>query len=45
MITPKVNSILQVAFGVPHDGDVWDFFLGKAEVNKEKYNGLQSINR
>ena len=29
-----IDSSKAIAFGVPYGGDVWDFFLGKAEVNE-----------
>lgn len=29
-----IDSAKAIAFGVPYSGDVWDFFLGKAEVSE-----------
>ena len=35
-----IDSSKAIAFGVPHKGDVWDFFLGKAEVKETLPVGL-----
>jgi len=29
-----IDSSKAIAFGVPYDGDVWDFFIGKARVRE-----------